>query len=67
VRAGLPDANAIYEAAPDWAENRVVLTLSQYSDPLITALTARYGASAVAVRIEPQPYVVPLSRDADYR
>lgn len=66
VRAGLPDADLIYEAAPDWEQNRVVLTLSRYSDRLITALATRYGSNAVAVRVEPRSDVVPLSRDADY-
>lgn len=70
VQAGLPDAEAIYQAAPDWEHNRVVLTMSRQSDALINALAARYGTTAVAVRVEPRPFTMPhqgtRSQDRSY-
>jgi hypothetical protein len=66
AREGLPDADAIYEAAPDWEQNRIVLTLSRESTPLLNSLAVRYGTSAIAVRIEPQPSTAPLTRTHDY-
>lgn len=59
VQVGLPDADAIYEAAPDWEHNRVVLTLSRQSDALMNALAARYGTTAIAVRVAPRPFTLP--------
>jgi hypothetical protein len=64
--AGLPDADAIYEAAPDWEQNRIVLTVSRRSDALVNALAARYGTAAVAIRVEPRPVTVPTTRTHDY-
>lgn len=51
VRAGLPDADAIFQTEPDYEHNRVIVTVDRRSDALLAALANRYGTDALAVRI----------------
>lgn len=65
-RSGLPDSKAVWAGAPDYENNRVVITVDRRSDALVTALATRYGTRRIAVRIDPaRPRVVTLSRNAD--
>jgi hypothetical protein len=60
VQAGVPDAKLIYMSEPDFRENRVIVTVEKLSDQLMTALAARYGTAAIAVRVEPnRPHTFP--------
>ena len=51
--AGVPGSDRIYVAAPDNAYNRVVYETDLHNDALFTALAARFGTEALAVRVDP--------------
>ena len=49
----LPDGDAVYETGPDTRRNAIVITVDRLSDPLLRALAARYGTSAIVIRVDP--------------
>lgn len=51
--AGVPDADLIYQTAPDHKDNRVIITVSQLSERLLKDLATRYGTEAIAVQVDP--------------
>jgi hypothetical protein len=53
VDAGVPDAADIVEVEPDDSHNRLVITVTSLSQPLLTSLAARYGAQSIAIRHSP--------------
>lgn len=66
VSAGVPDAALIYETAPDYENNRIIITVERQSDALFSALVARYGTDAVAVRVDAdRPKVRAVGRGDD--
>ncbi len=63
----MPDADLIYRTEPDQQNNRIIITVSDSSDPLMSTLAARFGTELIAVRVKgPQPQASSLSRDVDY-
>jgi len=50
---GVPGAELIYAAAPDYRDNRVLIVISQMSRPLLDALAERFPVDAIAVRVDP--------------
>lgn len=50
---GIPDAEFIYAAGPDYRDNRVLIAISQMSRPLLDALAERFPVDAIAVRVDP--------------
>jgi hypothetical protein len=64
-QAGVPDADAIWAVGPDYENNRIVITIDRRSERLLSALAARYGTQAIAIRVDPRrARAVPL-RHAD--
>ena len=53
TRAGAPDARAIHSFGPDDEHDRIVIEVDHLSDALATALAARFGTDAIAVRVDP--------------
>ncbi|MCF6468287.1 S1 family peptidase [Nonomuraea sp. MG754425] len=51
--ADIPDADAIRMTRLDAEHNRVIVTVNRTTDALLQALTARYGADAFAVEVDP--------------
>ena len=51
--AGAPDADLIYQTAPDHKNGRVIITVSQSSERLLKDLATRYGTEAIAVQVDP--------------
>ncbi|MEV0201522.1 S1 family peptidase [Nonomuraea sp. NPDC050691] len=51
--ADLPDAAAIRMTRIDAEHNRVIVTVNRATDAMLEALTARYGADAFAVEVDP--------------
>ncbi len=51
--SALPDSDVIQGVTTEGEGNRVVLVVNRLSDKLLFSLAARYGASAVAVRLDP--------------
>lgn len=49
----LPDGDAIYMTGPDARRNATVITIDRLSDRLLQALAARYGTSAIVIRVDP--------------
>lgn len=54
VRARVRDAELIYATEPDREHNRIIISIDRMSADLLSALAARYGTEAIAVRIEPR-------------
>lgn len=52
----LPDGDAIWMVGPDHKRNAIVITFDHLSDRLLRALASRYGTSAIAIRIDPNPH-----------
>jgi hypothetical protein len=52
----LPDGDAVWSTGPDGSRNAVVITIDHLSDQLLRALAARYGTSAIVIRVEPNPH-----------
>lgn len=50
---GFPDGDAIYQVGPDAKRNAIVITVDRLSDPLLRALAARYGTTAIVIRVDP--------------
>lgn len=48
---GVPDADLIYQTAPDHKSNRIVITVSKPSEQLFEELANRYGTDAIAIEI----------------
>ena len=65
AKAGVPDAALIHQVGPDFERNRVIISVDQMSDPLLTALAARYGTSSIAIRVEPRLNWQRAGRDSD--
>lgn len=64
---GLPDSSAIVMTAPDYENNRVIVTVDRPSDRLFNGLAGRYGTHTVAVRVDADvPRLRPATREADY-
>lgn len=64
--AGVPDADAILAAGPDFEHNRIVITANRQSAPLLAALAAQFGTEQIAVRVDPSlSPAKPLSRLTD--
>jgi hypothetical protein len=54
TRAGLPDGGAIRSLGADGEHDRVVIEVQQLSGALAAALASRFGAEAIAIRIDPR-------------
>jgi hypothetical protein len=50
---GFPDADLIYMTEPDQRDNLIVITVSEASPRLTSALAERFGTSLIAVRVRP--------------
>jgi hypothetical protein len=50
---GVVDAQLIYQTLPDQRDNRALITISRMSRPLLEELVSRFGADAIAVRVDP--------------
>ena len=50
---GVPDAELIYQTAPDHKNNRVIITVSELSERLLKDLAERYGTEAIALQVDP--------------
>lgn len=51
--AGVSGAELIYATGPDYRDNRTLIVISAMSRPLLDELAARFAASAIAVRVNP--------------
>jgi hypothetical protein len=56
----LPDGDLIFEVGRDLRRNAIVVTVSRESDALLRALAAKYGTSAIVIRIETRARAMPL-------
>jgi hypothetical protein len=52
---GVDGAELVWQTEPDFRNNRIIVTMSELHDGLLIELASRYGAQAVAVRVEPNP------------
>jgi hypothetical protein len=52
ARKTMPDHDAIWLVEPDYANNRLIVTIDRHSPALLEDLAKRYGAQAVAVRVD---------------
>ena len=52
----LPDGDAIWMTGPDARRNVTVITIDRLSDALLRALAARYGISAIVIRVDPKRF-----------
>ena len=63
VGPGLVDilgADRIFQSGPDDEHNRVVYVTDRVNDAMLRALAVRFGTEALAVRIERNPWTMPL-------
>jgi hypothetical protein len=60
-----PDSSLVWMTEPDHRNNRIIVTISDPSEPLLKALAARFGTTDLAVRIEAMPKSGPTDRDHD--
>lgn len=58
--AAIPGSNRIFQSGPDAEHNRIVFVTDRISDAMLHALAARFGTEALAVRIERNPWTMPL-------
>lgn len=63
--ADVPDAQAIRMTRIDAEHNRVIVTVNTTTDAMLQALTARYGADAFAVEVDPAFNPTKSSRSDD--
>ncbi|MCC5581663.1 trypsin-like serine protease [Microtetraspora sp. AC03309] len=63
--ADIPNADAIRMTRLDAEHNRVIITVNRTTDALLQALTARYGADAFAVEVDPAFNPTKSSRSDD--
>jgi hypothetical protein len=56
----LPDGELIWMTGPDWMRNAIVIGVDHESDALLRALAAKYGTSAIVIRIEARARTMPL-------
>ena len=54
ARAGVPGADRIYSAGPDYEHDRVIIVTDRLNDQLLEAIAARFGVYVVAVRVDPR-------------
>ena len=52
---GVADAQLIFKVYPDERDNRVVIAVSDISEPLMQALAAEFDIDAIAVQKDPNP------------
>jgi len=52
---GVSDAELIFMVMPDQRDNRTLVVMSELSRPLLEELANRFGADAIAVRVDPNP------------
>jgi len=53
ARAGVPGADRIYSAGPDYEHDRVIIVTDRLNDQLLEAIAARFGIYVIAVRVDP--------------
>ncbi|OGN80892.1 MAG: hypothetical protein A2X23_06545 [Chloroflexi bacterium GWC2_73_18] len=67
IEAGVPHADLVWMTEPDQKNNRVVMTVGELNDELMSALASRFGTDLIAVRVHgPRPTASTASRDRDY-
>jgi hypothetical protein len=54
TRTSSTDTSAIHSVGPDDEHDRIVIEVDQLTDALATALAARFGTEAIAIRVDPR-------------